>query len=194
MSGCGGTSTKQASETVQGEVPVEQVEVTDTVDTIDSIEEGELPELEDTVATKKREVAEPVRLVVGEVSDDPESSVQTTPPLYPGGFEKEYQWISQHIQYPQDALESNIEGRVVVLITVKEDGSIVDPKVISSVSPSLDEEALRVVSTIPRFDPGTRDGKAVEDKTVVVVSFKIKDKVARETDQQDAEQDTTANS
>jgi len=85
-------------------------------------------------------------------------------PLFNGGdagteFRK---YIAENLRYPEDAAASGISGRVIVQFTVNKNGEVVDPKVVRSVSPSLDQEALRVVKSSPRWTPGKHKGKAVD--------------------------------
>lgn len=177
MSGCNGTSSNQSSETLQGEpvAPIEQIEVTDTID------EGELSPVEDTVAIKKGEIEDTLYPVAGEIID-PEQYDKIyvdVRPTFPGGDEKLMEWVSQHIQYPQNAYDFHIQGRVIVQFLVKEDGSVGDAKIIRSVFPSLDEEALRVVRTFPKFNPAILDGKAVEYWFTIPVVFRLEDDLKR---------------
>ena len=175
MSGCSGASTNQSSETLQGEpeAPVEQVEVMGT------IEEGELPAIEDTVVFKKGEIDDIVSSV-GEIFDPEQEdkayeAIVDVRPTFPGGDEKLMEWISQHIQYPQNAYDSHIQGRVIVQFLVKEDGSVGDAKIVRSVWPLLDEEALRVVTILPKFNPAILDGKAVEYWFTIPIIFRLAD-------------------
>lgn len=96
-------------------------------------------------------------------------------PTFPGGHEKLMEWLSQHIQYPQNAYDSHIQGRVFVRFLVKEDGSVVDAKIVESIFPLLDEEALRVVTTLPKFNPAILDGKAFEYWFTIPITFRLED-------------------
>ena len=176
MSGCSGTSSKQSNETLQGEpeASVEHIEITDT------IEEGELPEIDDTVIVKKREIGDAAYPVVGEIIDPEQEdkvyeAIVDVRPTFPGGDKKLMEWISQHIQYPQNAYDSHIQGRVIVQFLVKEDGSVGDAKIVRSVFTALDDEALRVVNTLPKFNPAILDGKAVEYWFTIPVVFRFED-------------------
>lgn len=85
-------------------------------------------------------------------------------PLFNGGdagteFRK---YIAKNLRYPEDAAASGISGRVIVQFTVNKNGEVVDPKVVRGVSPSLDQEALRVVKSSPRWTPGKHEGKTVD--------------------------------
>ena len=183
LSGCSGTSTNQSSETLQGEpeASVEQIEITDT------IEEGELPAIEDTVVIKKGEIDDTEKTVVGDIIDpEQEDKVYETivdvRPTFPGGDKKLMEWISQHLHYPQNAHNAHIQGRVIVQFLVKEDGSVGDAKIIRSVYPSLDEEALCLVKKMPKFHPAILDGKAVEYWFVIPIVFRLEDDLKRHED------------
>lgn len=178
MSGCSGTSSSnQSSETLQGEpvVPIEQIEATDSIE-----DEGELPAIKDTVVIKKGEIEDTKYPVVGEIIDPEQEdmvyeAIVDVRPTFPGGDEKLMEWISQHIQYPQNAYDAHIQGRVIVQFLVKEDGSVGDAKIVRSVFPSLNEEALRVVRTLPKFNPAILDGKAVEYLFTIPIIFRLED-------------------
>lgn len=94
-------------------------------------------------------------------------------PKFPGGFKALGNFIDSNIHYPVDALAKNIQGRVVVKLIVEKDGSISSPMVVRSVSPSLDKEALRVVKSMPKWNPGQQNGKKVRVEYFVPVSFKL---------------------
>lgn len=83
------------------------------------------------------------------------------------------QWLSKNLRYPASAQESNIQGRVVCQFVVNKDGSIVEPKIIKSVDPALDKEAIRVVSSMPKWSPGKQRGKAVRVRFTLPVTFRL---------------------
>ncbi len=100
-------------------------------------------------------------------------------PEFPGGMEAQFNYLAQNVKYPAVALDSCIQGRVVVSFTVDTDGSIVDPKVVKSVHPLLDDEAKRVIQTMPKWIPGKQNGTVVKVKYSVPVAFRIvEDKTA----------------
>ena len=177
MSGCSGTSSNHSNETLQGDVvaPIEQIEAMESVE-----EEGEVPPIKDTVVIKEGEIEDTNYPVVGEIIDPEQKDkvydvIVDVRPTFPGGDEKLMEWISQHVQYPQNAYDSHIQGRVIVRFLIKEDGSVGDAKIIRSVFPSLDEEALRVVTTLPKFNPAILDGKAVEYWFTIPIIFRLAD-------------------
>ena len=94
-------------------------------------------------------------------------------PEFPGGMAELMKFLSKNIKYPTIAQENGIQGRVIVQFVVNQDGSIVDPIVMRSVDPYLDKEALRVISTMPKWKPGMQRGKAVRVKYTVPVTFRL---------------------
>jgi len=77
-------------------------------------------------------------------------------------------WLSQNVRYPN----TPVSGRVVVQFIVEKDGSISNTKVVRSVDPALDKEAVRAVSSMPNWNPGMKDGKPVRVKYTVPISFR----------------------
>lgn len=94
-------------------------------------------------------------------------------PMFPGGDAALMQYLKQNIHYPAVAAENGVQGRVVVGFVVERDGSITDVNVLRSVDPSLDKEAVRVVKSMPKWNPGKQNGSAVRVKYQVPVSFRL---------------------
>ena len=94
-------------------------------------------------------------------------------PSFPGGDAALMKFLSEHIKYPVVAEENGIQGRVVATFVVERDGSISDVKVIKSVDPSLDKEAIRVLKSRPKWIPGKQNGSAVRVKYTVPVTFRL---------------------
>ena len=99
-------------------------------------------------------------------------------PQFPGGMAGMMQYLSQNIRYPQDAREAGAQGRVIVSFVVEKDGSISNAKVAKPTYSSLDDEALRVISGMPKWTPGKQNGEAVRVKYSVPVSFRLGNKEA----------------
>ena len=94
-------------------------------------------------------------------------------PEYPGGDEAMMKLIQQHITYPSDAREMNLQGRVVLGFVVNEDGSLDSFAVKRGLWPSIDAEALRVVRLLKDFKPGKQQGKAVRVSFVLPIMFRV---------------------
>ena len=171
MSGCNGTSSNKPSDTLQGEpsAPIEQI---DTVDSL--VKESEQPPVEDIVSVKEGEIDPNEVVIVGEMPDSTNKvSFVDTPATFPGGAQKLMEWIFRHLVYPPTAIDEQIQGRVVIQIQVKADGTIGNVKIIKGVHPDLDTEALRVVKSLPMFNPAMLNGKAVESLFTLPITFKL---------------------
>lgn len=94
-------------------------------------------------------------------------------PEFPGGITALVQFLSKNLKYPTVCKEQKIQGKVLVKFTVKSDGSISNIRVTRSVDPYLDKEAIRVVKSMPRWTPGTQDGKPVSVEYTLPITFKL---------------------
>ena len=94
-------------------------------------------------------------------------------PEFPGGQIAMLDFLSKNIRYPEEAHKAGIQGRVVATFVVEKDGSISNAKVMRSIDPLLDAEALRVISSMPNWIPGKQDGKPVAVKYTIPVTFKL---------------------
>lgn len=95
-------------------------------------------------------------------------------PIPPGGSnEALLKWIRTELRYPEVAAENGIQGRVYVQFVVERDGSVSDVKVVRGVDPSLDREALRVVSKMGKWTPGKQRGKPVRSRYSVPITFQL---------------------
>ena len=112
-----------------------------------------------------------------EVEPEPEEEevfmVVEDAPEFPGGINALLEYLKKNIKYPAICRDNNIQGRVIVSFVVNNDGKIVDPEVVKGVNPSLDKEALRVISTMPNWKPGYQRGKPVRVKYSVPVNFRL---------------------
>lgn len=99
--------------------------------------------------------------------------VEQMPEFPNGGMAGLMQYLSKNIKYPTIAQENGTQGRVTVQFVVNRDGSIVDAKVLRGVDPYLDKEAIRVISSMPKWKPGMQRGKAVRVKYTVPVMFRL---------------------
>ncbi len=94
-------------------------------------------------------------------------------PQFPGGFNELVRYLSTNIKYPKKARRQGISGKVVLKFIVDVDGSIQNITVEKSVSEELDEEAIRVVKKMPKWQPGLFDGTKVKVYYLLPVSFKL---------------------
>ena len=97
-------------------------------------------------------------------------------PQFPGGMAGLMQYLSTNVRYPEDAKEAGAQGRVVVSFIVEKDGSISNARVTKPTYSSLDDEALRVVSNMPKWTSGKLNGEAVRVRYSIPVSFRMNNK------------------
>jgi protein TonB len=83
------------------------------------------------------------------------------------------EYLSKNIRYPQIAIETYTQGRVICQFVVGKDGSIEDIEIVRSVDPSLDKEALRVIKSMPKWKPGMQNGKPVKVRMTLPVNFRL---------------------
>jgi protein TonB len=95
------------------------------------------------------------------------------PPEYPGGNKALLEFISKNLNYPSEALNNNIQGRVILKFVVKEDGSVGRIEVLKSVDPLIDKEAVRVIGMLPKLKPGKQNGVPVPVWFSVPVTFQL---------------------
>ena len=96
-------------------------------------------------------------------------------PQYPGGEAELMQFVCKNVKYPEKAQKEGTQGIVVAQFVVTSKGKVVTPRIVRSVSPELDAEAIRVVSMIPDFNPGKLDGKPVAVWYTIPIRFRLSD-------------------
>jgi protein TonB len=106
------------------------------------------------------------------VEKEPETIVEEMP-SFPGGEEALFGFISQNLKYPDEAAKNNISGKVIIKFAVAADGSVKRIEVLRSINPLLDEEAMRVISMLPKWRPGKQNGVPVAVWFFVPVNFKL---------------------
>jgi protein TonB len=162
--------------------PVEVPQVAEIIDIVENDEEIEEEEIQSTEDTQEAitgptgpVVSGPVGPVMAAEEGDEGEVFQVVEqmPEFPGGMDKLMEYLSKNIKYPSIAQENNIQGRVIVEFVVNKDGSIVEPKVMRSVDTSLDNEAMRVIKSMPKRNPGKQRGKAVRVRYTVPVLFRL---------------------
>ena len=129
----------------------------DGVDDPDAVDIAELQEHKVIVAEKEPEVYMNVEQM----------------PQFPGGDRELLNFLHSNIRYPQIALENGIQGRVVLKFVVNTDGSVGDISILQGIDRTLNEEAIRVVKTMPKWSPGRQNGRAVRVFYTVPIDFRI---------------------
>ena len=95
-------------------------------------------------------------------------------PIFPGGQEALFNFLNKNIKYPPIAERKGIQGRVLVTFVITKEGIVTNVNIAKSVDPSLNKEALRVIRMLPDWTPGRKDGKVVNVKFTVPVSFNLR--------------------
>jgi protein TonB len=109
------------------------------------------------------------------IQEEPEPEIRVQEmPSFPGGDQALLQFIADALKYPEAAVANGIQGRVTVRFVVASDGTVRKAEVLRGVDPLLDQEALRVISTMPKWKPGKQNGTAVPVWFFVPVNFKLK--------------------
>lgn len=143
-------------EIVEDDVEVEDIEINADVQQNEVIEEYVAPEIEE-----EEVVEQEIFQIVEEM------------PSYPGGEQKLMTYLRNNIKYPQIAKESGIKGRVFVSFVVEPDGSVSNVKVLRGIGGGCDEEAMRVVKSMPKWKPGKQRGKAVRVSYMLPINFQL---------------------
>ena len=150
--------------------------IAETLTIVEDDADGE----ETTIATSEEtnQAVEIKYVPVAVEEEEPEEQtifevVEQMPEFPNGGMAGLMQYLSKNIKYPTIAQENGTQGRVTVQFVVNRDGSIVDAKVLRGVDPYLDKEAIRVISSMPKWKPGMQRGKAVRVKYTVPVMFRL---------------------
>ena len=96
-----------------------------------------------------------------------------TLPSFPGGERKLFEFIGKNVVYPKEAIDAGVEGQVFVEFFVEKDGSITVGKVLKGIGYGCDEEALRVIGLMPKWEPGSQRGKRVRVRHTLPITFKL---------------------
>ena len=112
-------------------------------------------------------------VIIGKDADEKIYDVVSQMPSFPGGSSGLMQYISNNIVYPPVCEENEIQGRVICSFVVETDGSISNVSVSKSVDPALDKEALRIIRSMPKWNPGKDKDKPVRVKYTVPITFRL---------------------
>lgn len=99
--------------------------------------------------------------------------VTETMPQFPGGQGVMMKYLAANIKYPASAVKAKKQGRVIIAFVIQKDGSVTNARIVKSVDPELDAEALRIVKAMPNWTPGTQDGKPVDVNYTIPVVFSL---------------------
>lgn len=137
-------------------------------------------EVTSDVSTVSENVNQPYEVVwvppVVETKEVVEDIIHVTAefmPEFPGGVSALMKYLNTTIKYPTISQEIGSQGRVIVQFVVDRDGNITNPEVVRGIDAHLDKEAIRVISAMPKWKPGTQNGKKVRVKYTVPVVFRL---------------------
>ncbi len=144
-----------------------------TVEPVNATESETLPKGSEIVANNEKETVEKIAEAIPMADDDKVYQVCEKAPEFPGGQEAMAQYLSTNIKYPAEAEAAGKEGKAFVQFVVRKDGSINDVKLVRSTGDaSLDAEALRVINSMPKWNPGVQGGKPVNVQFMIPIVFK----------------------
>jgi periplasmic protein TonB len=150
--------------------PPKEITLIEVKDDIPIIEE--LPhinnEFNDSTSFTLQEIEEPAP----EITKDSFAIVEQMP-TYPGGTNALYKFISKKIKYPTKARRLGVEGKVFLNFTVDKDGSVTNIQVIRGIGSGCDEESIRILKKIPKWNPGKQRGRAVKVQMTLPITFKL---------------------
>ncbi len=178
MVGCKNNGGKKAAAPAEAEeAPVAVSEsMNKAIEAIEAAEEVDAREAIEKLAAAQREgLVESVAEILEKNPDAviPFAAVENKPGFNGGDANDFSKWVSENIQYPQDAIDSKIEGRVILQFTVSKEGDVKDVEVLRGVNELLDAEAVRVVSASPKWEAGSQNGIPVAVKYTFPVIFRL---------------------
>ena len=145
---------------------IKVVEQDDIVTMEGEVDQDMTPDIHDT-----KSVEMPNGMVV-DTKEDAFDVVEEMPE-FPGGPKALMDYLMTNVKYPKTAFDANIQGRVIAQFVVDKEGTVRDAHVVKSVDPALDAEALRVINNMPKWRPGRQNGKVVNVKYTIPVSFSL---------------------
>ena len=152
--------------------------LSDQIDIVDDdieIDENMFLKLEDDPGSGV-EIMDYIEVIDEEVEEEeiPFMLVEEKPSFQNGDANQFSKWVNQRLVYPEIAKENGVQGRVTLQFTIEKDGSLTKVKVVRGVDPSLDKEAVRVVSMSPKWEPGRQRDRAVPVTYTFPVIFKLR--------------------
>ncbi|MCK9416686.1 energy transducer TonB [Candidatus Dojkabacteria bacterium] len=156
-------------ETIKPDMIIEELIIVDNKTDVESIKfDSDVKEKND------------IKIVLTTTTDIPEEIIEIIEffkveqkPVFPGGEKAMFQYITSNTKYPDIPKENQIQGKVYVQFVIGVDGSVSNATVLMGVDPYLDAEALRVVNSLPKWEPGKQRGKAVPVSFIIPISFKM---------------------
>ena len=113
-------------------------------------------------------------------SNDTVYQIVAQMPKFPGDETKLMEHIAKNIKYPQEARDKGIQGRVFIGFVIEKDGSVSNVKVLRGIDKECDAEAVRVISSLPKWTPGMQEGKPVRVSYQIPINFKLTDEPSKQ--------------
>ena len=155
--------------------PIEKPKVVNMITIVDNNEEIE-SEIDIDVNVEEDEPIEPtvpIDIIEEEIVEELPFIIVENMPTFPGGEKKMLEYVAKNVKYPQLAKEVGTQGRVFVSFVVKKDGSITNVTILRGIGSGCDEEAIRVVKSMPKWNPGLQCGRAVRVSCNLPINFKL---------------------
>jgi protein TonB len=153
------------------------VEVPQQTTQIEIVDDNvETQDLNINAEVEQNEVIEeyvPVEVEEDEVVEQEIFQIVEEMPSFPGGDQKMMEYVAKNIKYPQIARETGVQGKVFVNFVVEPDGSVSNVKILRGIGGGCDEEAMRVVKSMPKWKPGKQRGKPVRVSYNLPVNFRL---------------------
>lgn len=130
------------------------------------------PEPQIAIMTVTGDEDRDIKVASNNTADEPLYAVDQMPE-FPGGVQNLMKFIGDNVKYPSAAVSEGVQGRVIIRFVVDTDGSVNDATVMRSVHPACDEEALRVINSMPKWTPGQKDGKNVAVYFTLPIVYKL---------------------
>ena len=163
--------------TKQDEPKPQPVEVPQQTTQIEIVDDNvETQDLNINAEVEQNEVIEeyvPVEVEEDEVVEQEIFQIVEEMPSFPGGDQKMMEFVAKNIKYPQIARETGVQGKVFVNFVVEPDGSVSNVKILRGIGGGCDEEAMRVVKSMPKWKPGKQRGKPVRVSYNLPVNFRL---------------------
>ncbi len=169
---------QQANEFQEPTLPPSQMATNENANTLNTTQPQETlrfpePEVEEKQAPEPEETQSTVKNIDFSRDGRALMSVEVSP-TFPGGGNGLARYFGRRMRYPQQALKSKIEGRVIVRFIIDKNGQIKNPKVVSGIGYGCDEEALRLISEMPEWRPGQQGGEKVDVYQQLAIKFELK--------------------
>ena len=155
--------------------PIEKPKVVNMITIVDNNEEIE-SEIDIDVNVEEDEPIEPtipIDIIEEEIVEEVPFIIVENMPTFPGGEKKMLEYVAKNVKYPQLAKEVGTQGRVFVSFIVEKDGSITNVTILRGIGSGCDEEAIRVVKSMPKWNPGLQCGRAVRVSCNLPINFKL---------------------